>query len=211
MISSLTGSILEVEGMRVTLDVHGVGYEVFCTTAALLMVADQPKDCRLLIHTDVKEDSLRLYGFAERLEREVFRLLISITGIGARTAVDILSATDAKDLLRTISIGEAPELQRIKGIGKKTAERIIVELRDKVSATLHELGADAQMEMLRRHGKSSSALPSNQSQRALEEANQALCALGFRRDEAERALAALPLEARGGDAAQLVKEALRYV
>jgi Holliday junction DNA helicase RuvA len=219
VISALRGKVEEVDGARVTLDVQGVGYEIFCTSMALAELLSESGERRVLVHTDVKEDSIRLFAFAERLEREVFRLLISISGIGARTALDILSSTDARSLLRTIAGGEAPQLQKIKGIGKKTAERIIVELRDKVSSVI-----DGRMD---EKGVPSYVSPRRMTAETLRkdfgdgegfgEAEEALCVLGFRREEAEKALTELKrtqvdkVAELQKDPAAILKLALQYI
>lgn len=133
MIAALEGQIAEVSDSAVVIMVDGVGYEVHCssnTTACLELESKR----RLHIYTDMTEGRIRLYGFSERLEKGVFLLLIQVNGLGPKTALEILSSVEINRLLQTIVTADVAELRTIKGIGKKTAERIIVELRDKIAS-----------------------------------------------------------------------------
>lgn len=132
MIASLRGKLLEKEPARVVIDVHGVGYEVFIPTTTFTAMPSPGNDVALEIHTHVREDALSLYGFSSRQERRVFERLITISGIGPRLAVTILSGGSVDGLVGAIRTGDLARLTSIPGVGKKTAERIVVELKDKL-------------------------------------------------------------------------------
>lgn len=199
MISSLNGVVSHLSGNVLTLDVQGVGYEIFCTQkAADTLVLGQPQ--RMVIYTDVKEDSIRLYGFEDRLEKQVFLLLTRVKGLGAKSASEVLSKVEKRELLRIIASGDSSKLQSIRGIGKKTSERIILELKDKVA----EFVLDAAEPII--SGESGGDGPSD-------EAVQALLALGFGKKDAEAAVrkAADDVGLSGMSSGEIVREALRFV
>ena len=139
MIAWLRGKLVEKEPARVVIDVHGVGYEVFIPTTTFTAMPGPGSDVTLDIHTHVREDALALYGFSSRQERRVFERLITISGIGPRLAVTILSGGSVEGLVGAIRRGDLARLTSIPGVGKKTAERIVVELKDK----LQDLSAEA--------------------------------------------------------------------
>lgn len=139
MIAWLRGKLVEKEPARVVIDVHGVGYEVFIPTTTFSAMPGPGSDVTLDIHTHVREDALALYGFSSRQERRVFERLITISGIGPRLAVTILSGGSVEGLVGAIRRGDLARLTSIPGVGKKTAERIVVELKDK----LQDLSAEA--------------------------------------------------------------------
>ncbi|MCB0310635.1 MAG: Holliday junction branch migration protein RuvA [Bdellovibrionales bacterium] len=199
MISSLRGRLLEINKSTVTLDVQGVGYEICCSRNCIesLEVGAQ---AAIVIYTVVREDSITLYGFADRLEKQVFLLLLQVKGVGARSASEILSCADKRDLLRIIAAGDVNGLQSIRGVGKKTAERIVVELRDKVGNFI--VGGQADRLGVERIGNA-----------ALQDAVAAMEALGFSSREANAAVQALHDhgDVAKMDAGQIVKEALRFV
>jgi Holliday junction DNA helicase RuvA len=139
VIAWLRGKLVEKEPARVVIDVHGVGYEVFIPTTTFTAMPGPGSDVTLDIHTHVREDALALYGFSSRQERRVFERLITISGIGPRLAVTILSGGSVEGLVGAIRRGDLARLTSIPGVGKKTAERIVVELKDK----LQDLSAEA--------------------------------------------------------------------
>jgi len=192
MIGKLSGVVDSIEGALVTLDVQGVGYEVLCTHRCLLGL-NASTETSLVVFTEVREDQIRLFGFEDRLERRVFSFLTQVKGVGPRTALDIVSQIDKLDLLRIIGTGDLTRLHRIKGIGKKTAERIILELKDKVAEYVHE-------------SQPAGGEP-------VEEAVLALEALGFSRGQAAGAVEkANNLEpGTRTEVGELVKRALQYV
>lgn len=139
MIAWLRGKLVEKEPSRVVLDVNGVGYEVFVPLTTFTALPGPGAEVSIDIHTHVREDALALYGFSSRQERRVFERLIGISGIGPRLAVTILSGGSVEGLVSAIRRGDLGRLTSIPGVGKKTAERIVVELRDK----LQDISAEA--------------------------------------------------------------------
>lgn len=134
MIASLRGVLAEKRPNQAIVDVNGVGYEVFIPISTYSKLPDAGAEVRLRIHTHVREDALVLYGFLSPEEKALFEKLITVTGIGPRLAVTVLSGLEAADLLAAIRSGDVARLVRVPGVGKKTAERMILELRDKVPA-----------------------------------------------------------------------------
>lgn len=141
MIALLRGTLVEKHPNQVILDVGGVGYDVIVPISTFSKLADNGSETRLRIHTHVREDALLLYGFLTVDEKNMFEKLIAVSGIGPGLAIKVLSGIDAADLLISIRRGEVEKLVRIPGVGKKTAERMILELRDKLPAPVGEEGA----------------------------------------------------------------------
>lgn len=171
MIEYLRGQVAELTPATVTVDVNGVGY-LLNISLATFTALEGKTDTRLLVHEAIREDAYALYGFADEKERMLFRLLIGVSGVGANTARMILSAVSVPELEQSITSGDSKRLKTVKGIGAKTAERIIVDLKDKIKAdpiTLLE---------------KSSPAPSP----ALDEALEALVILGFQRQASQKAL-----------------------
>jgi len=138
MIARLRGKLLEKEPARVVVDVNGVGYEVFIPLTTFTSMPDAGAEVSVDIHTHVREDIIALYGFSSRQERRVFERLISISGIGPRLAITILSGGSVEGLVVAIRRGDLARLTAIPGVGKKTAERIVVELKDKLQDIAEE-------------------------------------------------------------------------
>ncbi len=132
MISRLSGTLLEVNPPHVVIDVGGVGYEVEVPNSVLDGLPQVGQPVVLLTHFQVTQDHQSLYGFATTRERTLFRQLLKISGIGAKLALTILSGASGDQLARFVADGDAAALTKLPGIGKKTAERIIIELRDKL-------------------------------------------------------------------------------
>lgn len=132
MIASLRGRLLEKHPNFVVIDVGGVGYAVTVPVSTFSDIGGIGEEVRLLIYTHVREDTLALYGFAAGREKELFEKLITISGIGPRLAVTILSGLPTDELLDAIRVGDAKQLTRIPGVGRKTGERIALELREKL-------------------------------------------------------------------------------
>ena len=144
MIASLKGELIHKSPDRVVVDVNGVGYEVYLSTASLQKMPTVGEEVFLHIHTSVREDSLTLFGFADMEEKEMFLLLINVSGVGPRLALTILSGIRPDALSRAISTKDISRLTTVSGVGKKTAERLCLDLRDKVGFMLtldeHEAG-----------------------------------------------------------------------
>jgi Holliday junction DNA helicase RuvA len=141
MIALLRGTLVEKHPNQVILDVGGVGYDVIVPISTFSKLSETGSEARLRIHTHVREDAFLLYGFLTADEKNMFEKLIAVSGIGPGLAIKVLSGIDASDLLTSIRRGEVEKLVRIPGVGKKTAERMILELRDKLPALVGEEGA----------------------------------------------------------------------
>jgi Holliday junction DNA helicase RuvA len=179
MIGQLTGKILDCTPGQVLLDVTGVGYDVRIPLSTFYALsAGEGSVVSLHVHTHVREDALQLYGFASRDERSVFALLIGISGVGPKMALAILSGIGVEELRESVHRQDRGRLQKIPGVGKKTAERLLLELRDKLGAGSghgqedHPAGGDG-------HGEPAGL-------RA--DAISALVNLGYSRDVARRAV-----------------------
>jgi len=132
LIAHLRGKLLEKAPSRLVVEANGVGYEVFVPLSTFTVMPGEGAEVSLDIHTHVREDIMALYGFSSKVERSVFERLIAVSGIGPRLAVTILSGGSVEALVGAIRKGDLPRLTAIPGVGKKTAERIVVELRDKL-------------------------------------------------------------------------------
>lgn len=200
MIASLQGTLSEKRLDEVVVDVHGVGFRVFVSLVAQAHLPPEGEPIALRIRTVVREDALDLYGFLTAAEEELFLLLTSVSQVGPKAALNILSGLAPEELALAISQGDAGRLTKIRGVGKKTAERIVLELRDKVSALLPTAGARAASGSAIQRG-----VPPRQSDLV-----SALANLGYKPALAER-LAAQAEESLGQGAAieALLKEALR--
>jgi holliday junction DNA helicase RuvA len=143
MISHLRGTLLEKHPNQVIVDVHGVGYEVTIPVSAYSSLPEKGLEVRLHIHTHVREDTLALFGFLAAGDKALFEKLIAVSGIGPKLAVTAMSGLTTADLVAAIRGGLVEQLVRIPGVGKKTAERMILELRDKLGpvATAAQAGA----------------------------------------------------------------------
>jgi Holliday junction DNA helicase RuvA len=197
MISHLRGRLLEKQPNRVTIDVQGVGYDVLVPLSTFYGLADLGEETSLRIHTHVREDALLLYGFATRLELQLFERLISVSGIGPKLALAVLSGIEPNDLVTAIKQNDIARLTGIPGIGKKTAERIGLELKDKLAAFLPADGPIS----------AAGAPPTSDSLRT--DVLSALINLGYHRPLAERAADAAMKSSSAGSFEQTLKLALR--
>jgi holliday junction DNA helicase RuvA len=136
MIAVLRGRVLEKQANRVIVDVAGVGYDVAVPLSTFYNLGDPGADVLLRIHTHVREDQLALYGFLTPLELALFERLIAISGIGPKLALSVLSGMESRELVTAIQRGDVARLTSIPGVGKKTAERICIELRDRLPKAL---------------------------------------------------------------------------
>jgi Holliday junction DNA helicase RuvA len=199
MITFLEGILVETYPTHVVLNVHGVGYHIPIPLSSYDRMPSAGEKLRVLTHLAIREDAHILYGFATAPERDLFRLLINhVSGIGPKTALDILSGVSVTSFKAAVVAGDAQTLSRIKGIGKKTAERILVELKDKVGvAAAWEAASEA-------------AAPSPVA-REMNDAILALIALGYKQVDAQKAIQAAA-EKRAGESLssdELLREALK--
>jgi Holliday junction DNA helicase RuvA len=132
VIAHLRGKLFEKHPNRIVVDVNGVGYDVFVPLSTFYGLGDPGDDVALRIHTHVREDALVLYGFATLLEQELFERLIGVSGIGPKVALAVLSGIEPQELIRAIERSDLARLTAIPGVGKKTSERIVLELKDRL-------------------------------------------------------------------------------
>jgi Holliday junction DNA helicase RuvA len=132
MIAHLHGRLLRKVPQEVVVDVQGVGYRVMIPVSTFYRLGDEGQEVRLLIHTHVREDTLALFGFHSAVEQMVFERLISVSGVGPKLAVNVLSGIETPDLVDALRSGDVARLTRIPGVGRKTAERLVVELKEKM-------------------------------------------------------------------------------
>jgi Holliday junction DNA helicase RuvA len=192
MIARLSGTLLDKNPPYLVIDVNGVAYEVEAPLGVFSDLPENGKQVAILIHHHFSQDSQTLYGFASLNERELFRKLLKISGIGAKMALNILSGASGEELARYVATADVASLVRMPGIGKKTAERIIMELRDKLEGI--NIGSG-----LVSVGSSISTDP-------LSEASHALATLGYKPAEVSRMISAVA-EA-GMDAEDIIRKAL---
>ena len=143
MIALLRGTLLEKHPNRLIVDVQGVGYDVQVPVSTFYEAGDAGRPVTLRIHTHVREDQIALFGFATPLEHQLFERLIAVNGIGPKLALAVLSGIEPADFVRAVQGGDVVRLTRIPGVGKKTAERMTLELRDRLPTVDPPAGADA--------------------------------------------------------------------
>lgn len=195
MIARLSGTLLDKSPPYLVIDINGVGYEVEAPLGVFSDLPENGKQVAILIHHHFSQDSQTLYGFATLAEREVFRKLLKISGIGAKMALNILSGASGEELARYVSTGDVAALTRLPGIGKKTAERIIMELRDKLEGLSAATGGSVP----------AGSAPVSTDPAA--EASHALASLGYKPAEVSRMISAVA-EA-GMDAEEIIRKALQ--
>jgi len=143
MIAFLRGRVLDKQPNRITVDVQGVGYEVHVPLSTYYDVGEEGAEVALRVHTHVREESLQLYGFLTTLEQQLFERLIGISGIGPKLAIAVLSGIDSGELVAAVQRGDVARLTGIPGIGRKTAERIVLELKDRLAQLVVPAGGGA--------------------------------------------------------------------
>ena len=196
MIGLLRGRIVKKQPPGLLLDVQGVGYELEASMNTFYQLPDAGEEVELLTHLSVREDSHTLYGFGSDEERSLFRALIKVSGVGAKMALAILSGISAAEFGHCIETGDATRLQRLPGVGKKTAQRLIVEMRDRLG-DWHSGGLPDKERAGARPG---AADPAN-------EAVSAMISLGYRPQEASRLVHAVAAD--GMDSEALIRAALK--
>ena len=197
MISRLRGILVDKEFTEVVLDVNGVGYSVSIPLSTYDKLP--PLNAEAVLHTVlvVREDSMQLFGFATKDERKIFNLLVdTVSGIGPKLALNLLSGISIDGFLQAVSEGDAKALSKVNGIGKRTAERIVLELKDKLAgfATLPT--------------EFSGGATFSQEPQAVLDAKAALESLGYKRDVAEKTVKELVAKEPGASAEQLIRKAL---
>ncbi|MBJ7554061.1 Holliday junction branch migration protein RuvA [Marinomonas spartinae] len=195
MIGRIVGTLVEKTPPELLVDVNGVGYEI---SASMTTIYDLPpigEKVVLFTHFQVKEDSQTLYGFIDKAERALFRVLIKVNGIGPKMALAVLSSMSSEELIANVQESDVTALTRIPGVGKKTAERLIIELRDK-------LGQAAKADLF-----SAPAVLKQVQADPRQEAEAALIALGYKPQEAAKAIANIPVD--GASSEDVIKAALK--
>jgi len=195
MIAKLSGRLLEKSPTRILVEVSGVGYEIQIPLSTFDKLGAVGESTGVLTYLHVREDALQLFGFATAAEKQLFQHLISVSGIGPKLAQSILSSSPVEIFCRHITRNEISGLTEIPGIGKKTAERLVLELRDRLARWLPETAA------------TSTPGPS-----AIEEETiAALVSLGYTRSSAQKAVEQVKTEAGELPVEELIKRALRYI
>ncbi|MGE0703092.1 MAG: Holliday junction branch migration protein RuvA [Vicinamibacterales bacterium] len=194
MIAHLRGRLLEKQPNRIVIETHGVGYDVSVPLSTFYVLGEAGTEIALRIHTHVREDALLLYGFATRLEQDLFERLISVSGIGPKVALAVLSGIEPVELIRAVQRDDAARLTSIPGVGRKTSERIVVELRDRLPALPARV--DGEPDVPGSHGLRDDLL-------------SALTNLGYHRPLAEKAIDAAVKAVPAGDFEGVLRQALR--
>lgn len=190
MIAQLSGVLASKSPEEVVVDVYGVGFQVLVSLHSFYRLPEPGQPVRLLTYTHVREDALQLFGFGDAGERALFLLLLGVAGVGPKLALNILSGMPAEELVEALDAGDVPRLVSIPGVGKKTAERLVLELREKMSGHKARTGAPARATGVE------------------VEAVSALVNLGYRRPDAERAVKSATA-AGGNDLERVIRDALR--
>lgn len=196
MIGRIAGTLIHKQPPQILVDVGGIGYEVQVPMTTLFQLPELGEAVVLVTHHAVREDAHTLYGFAAERDRELFRHLIKVTGIGPKLALTILSGMDADNFARAVRSGDLSALVALPGVGKKTAERLLVEMRDRLAGWLEQLGDTAP-----------AAVEAPVTDK-LAEAEEALIALGYKPAEAARLVAAVDADTVT-DSEELIRLALR--
>ena len=195
MIGRLSGALLEKNPPAILVNVQGVGYEVDVPMSTYYGLPDVGEQVELHTHFVVREDAQLLFGFATRRERALFRALLKVNGVGAKVALSILSGLSADEFFQCVAAKDAVALTRVPGIGKKTAERLLVEMQDKVDALA---GGSVQQ-----------GLPSEPESVARDQASEALLSLGYKAAEVKRLLDKTAVD--GQSVEDMIRAALRSV
>jgi Holliday junction DNA helicase RuvA len=190
MIGRISGILAHKSPGEITVDVGGVGYHIYIPLSVFYRLPETGEKVSLYVHTHLREDALQLFGFLQPEEKQVFLFLNNVTGIGPKLAVNILSGIPAEDLARALKEGDQPRLLSIPGVGKKLAERMIVELRDKFVALPEQ------------------AMGRSDGSQLMRDAVSALVNLGYRRGDAEKNVREIAQRGEGS-LAEVLKEALR--
>lgn len=199
MIGQISGVVRERQPPWLLVEVGGVGYELEAPMTTFYSLPPVGESVVLHTHQMMRDDVPCLYGFIRRADRDAFRQLLRVSGVGGKVALALLSGLDAQQLARCVRAGDAAGLARIPGIGKKTAARLLLELRDRLPGAGGAVEAD--------FAGDGAAVPKDPESEAI----AAMVALGFPPQEAARRVSAVAAEVEGGDSEQIVRAALRSV
>ncbi|MBK6288700.1 MAG: Holliday junction branch migration protein RuvA [Gammaproteobacteria bacterium] len=201
MIGRIRGIILEKQAPELVIDVHGVGYELQAPLSTFYKLPAPGQEVVLYTHFVVREDAQQLYGFWQREDRSLFRTLIRVSGVGPKLALAILSGMDSEEFVRSVQRNDARALVNLPGVGKKTAERLIVEMRDRLDEWRPELSGGSV-------ATPSSDIVATSRNRMVQDAESALIALGYKPQEAARAVSAA-LDDEVLESEELIRRALQ--
>lgn len=197
MIGRLQGKLIIKQPPALVVDVNGVGYDVQAPMSTIYDLPEMGSVVTLLIHTHVREDAFVLFGFASEAERELFRALIKVSGVGAKMALTILSGISVAGFVQCVEHEDVATLVKLPGVGKKTAERLLVEMRDKLKQTIAVPSA----------GLIDQQKPNKNT--TIEEATAALMSLGYKPPEASRMITAVAKSSEEHSVESLIKQALQ--
>lgn len=209
MISFIKGVLIEKDPTALLIDVNGIGYEVFVPMTTFYTLGDIDSQVSLYTHFVVREDAQQLYGFKSKVDKKVFQELIKVNGIGARTAIAILSGVDSKTLLHCIENKDYTLLATVPGIGKKTAERLVVEIYDKLLKMANEIysqSSDSTIAYLDSQAQQTPT-PTALVNSIFNESVDALLALGYKQKDAEKMARSAMGDAT--TAAEVIRKALQ--
>ena len=199
MIAHINGTLIKKTTQSLIIDNGGIGYEVIAPLSTFYSLPEEDNNVSLHIYTHVREDALMLFGFKTLLEKEIFRMLISVTGIGPKLAINILSGIGPDELLEAMASGDALRLQSIPGVGKKTAERIALELREKA------IGVRPDLEV------TTGQFQTHEDKKVVDDALSALLNLGYPTRSAKSAVQKALSVIEDVTLEGLIKEALRLL
>lgn len=190
MIGRICGTLVEKQSPEILVDVNGVGYEILAPMTTIYTLGELGAKVTLHTHFVVREDAQQLFGFSDKQQRSLFRTLIKVSGVGPKLALGILSGIEADSFVRSIHDGDTATLVRIPGIGKKTAERLVVEMKDR----LKEWHVDSELPLM-----AAANAGGNTQDTWIQEAEGALIALGYKPTEAAKAIAAIKEPVSGAE------------
>ena len=197
MIGRLRGIILEKQPPHLLLDVQGVGYEIDAPMTTFYVLPEIGEEIQIYTHLVIRDDAHLLFGFASESERLLFRTLLKVNGVGAKMGLTILSGIEANEFALCIQAGDIDRLVKLPGVGKKTAERLIIEMRDRLQDWQRSSAAET----------SSSSHPSGIAKDPVNDALSALIALGYKPQEASRYIHAVATDSMSSE--QIIREALK--
>lgn len=197
MIAHLHGELARIAADYVVIDVHGVGYRVYVPLAILAQLPQPGEEVMLFVSTMVREDAITLYGFTDQPQQSLFELLLTVSGVGPKVALNILSVLPVEQIVRAISSEAFQELNRVPGVGAKTAQRVVLELREKITSLVWAEAARKTMAP---------------EQRAVDDAIEGLLALGISRNDARSAVdEAVKSVKDRNDTSAIVRTALKFL
>ncbi len=199
MIAFLSGKLIDKTANSVILDVGGVGYEVAIPLSTFYEIGEVGETVELRIYTNVREDAIQLFGFKTQREKELYLKLISVQGVGAKSGITMLSGMSADEIIAAVRTENLAKLTSIPGVGRKTAERLVVELRDKVGELSADISAEASM----------AAAAGVGTDGIFDDALSALVNLGYQRSAAEKALQQVRQDGVEPNVQKLLRSALQ--